>query len=129
MSSRQQVVLTGGVLILVVFGMIFSYYTLSRANQSIEETKRLILEGREIGNKRGNATLGAVAGLLDTIVRTESDILGNLTNHRLVANDTNSDLHMLITQFNKTNEAGRSDAVDEIITAVISNITKVIQDN
>lgn len=63
MSSKQQIFLTSGVLVLIVLSIGMSFYYTTRANDQIDETKRLVLEGREIGNIRGNATLGAVGDI------------------------------------------------------------------
>ena len=97
-----------------------------RANTAIDEVNRLILEGRQIGNIRGNVTLGAVSEVLEGIEKVEHDILSNLTSHRVVTNQTRDNLNTLISGFNQTNEDGRAEAVNEIINAVNNN-TKLLE--
>ena len=126
MSARQNVMITTGTMILVIVGMLYSYYGQSISNNNVEEIRRLLLEGRQIGNMRGNATLGAVGEAIQEIKAFDSEISHNLTAHRLVANDTNADLQRLISQFNQTNEEERGKAVDEIINA-IGNNTKLLE--
>ena len=97
-----------------------------RANTAIDEVNRLILEGRQIGNIRGNVTLGAVSEVLEGIEKVEHDILSNLTSHRVVTNQTRDNLNILISGFNQTNEDGRAHAVNQIIQAVNNN-TKLLE--
>ena len=58
----------------------------------------------------------------------------NLTSHRLVTNDTNTQIkelqnqtNILISQFNKTNEVEREKAVDKILEALNNNTVKLDQ--
>ena len=117
---------------MVILGMVMNFYTTSKANETIDETKRLILEGREIGNKRGNQTLGAVGQVIQETKDIESEIRDNLTSHRLVTNDTNIQIkelqnqtNTLISQFNQTNEVERTKAVDKILDALNNNTEKL----
>ena len=110
---------------MVILGMVMNFYTTSKANETIDETKRLILEGREIGNKRGNQTLGAVGQAIQEIKTIEGELRDNLTTHRIVTNDTNSQLKELISQFNQTNEVEREKAVDKILEALNNNTEKL----
>lgn len=121
MSSKQSVLLTSGVLILVVIGMVMNFYTTSRANDTITEVQRLILEGREIGNVRGNQTLGAVGEAISEIKEIEGELRDNLTQHRVITNMTFDRLDSVISGFNQTNEVERVKAVDKILDEVEQN--------
>jgi hypothetical protein len=118
MSSRQQIFLTTGVLILVIIGMVMNFYTTSRANDTITEVQRLIIEGRQIGNQRGNATLGAVGEAISEIKAIEFELRDNLTAHRVVTNMTFERLDRVIAAFNNTNEVKRTEAVQEILDSI-----------
>ena len=126
MSDRKQVLLTSGVLILVVLSMAMSFYYTSRANETVEEVQRLILEGRQIGNMRGNATLGAVGEAIMEIKTIQTELRDNLTSHRIVTNNTNDQLQELISQFNQTNEVERQKAVATLQEG-INNNTKLLK--
>ena len=133
MSFTPSVYISLGVMIMVIIGFVQGYYTDLRQNTTIDETKRLILEGREIGNKRGNATLGAVGEAIAEINQVSNDILGNLTNHRVVTNDTDQKVETLQNQtndliagFNETNEVERQKAVDKILEGIQNN-TELLQ--
>ncbi len=134
MSARINIGLTIGVFIIMLISSSISVYYLQSARDQVEETKRLIIEGRQIGNARGNMTLDAVRDVLEGIKTSHDNVLGNLTEHRAVTNDTRDNIiipilnqtQTLIQEFNETNEKGRTAAVDEIITAVENN-TKLIE--
>jgi hypothetical protein len=134
MSARMNIGLTIGVFIIMLISSSISVYYLMSARDQVEETKRLIIEGRQIGNQRGNMTLDVVRDVLEGIRISHDDLLGNLTEHRTVTNDTRDNIiipilnqtNTLIQEFNETNEKGRTAAVDEIITAVQNN-TKLIE--
>ena len=121
MSSRQGIYISMGVMIMVILGMVMNFYTTSKANETISEVQRLILEGREIGNKRGNQTLGAVGEAIQEIKTIEGELRDNLTTHRIVTNDTNSQIKELIANFNETNEEERVKAVDKILEGIENN--------
>ena len=128
MSSRQGVYISMGVMIMVIIGMSMNFYSISKANDAVNETKQLILEGREIGNKRGNQTLGAVGEAITEIKKVSDEILGNLTSHRLVTNDTNTQVqelqnqtNILLEGFNETNEVERQKAVNKILEGIQNN--------
>ena len=129
MSSKTQVTLQASILIMVLAIGIISITTSFRNSDDIAEQKRLTIEGRQIGNQRGNLTLGAVGMAIHEIKDTERNILSNLTAHRMVTNYTRDDILLplanktneLIIQLNSTNEQGRGKAVQEIIQAVNNN--------
>lgn len=127
MSSKQSVLLTSGVLILVIIGMVMNFYTTSRANDTVSEVQRLILEGRQIGNVRGNVTLGAVGEAIQEINQIQTALEQNLTRHRVVTNMTFDKLDGLIAGFNQTNEVERVKAVQRIIDAVNNNTELIKQ--
>jgi len=141
MSTRLNIGLTIGVLIIMLISSAISvFYTkqsndaTQRANIAIDSVNKLILEGRKIGNQRGNLTLGAVGDAIHELKDTEKNILGNLTDHRMVANYTRDQVltlsnqtNHLISQFNSTNEDGRALAVQEIIQAVNNNTELIKQ--
>ena len=118
--------MTAGVMIMVVLSMAYSWYALSRANDTVTEVQRLILEGREIGNKRGNQTLGAVGEAITEIKVIKEELRDNLTTHRLVTNDTNDQLRELISKFNQTNEVERQKAVATLQEG-INNNTRLLE--
>jgi hypothetical protein len=92
-------------------------------------------ERQVIGNMRANMTqdqllniTGEQNKILAQQISNERNILGNLTAHRHVANFTRDQVlglenqtNKLIEQLNATNEAGRGEAVREIIDAVNNN--------
>ena len=121
MSARQSVILTSGILIMVVLGIAYSYYAISRATETVEEVQRLILEGRQIGNVRGNITLGAVGTAIEEIKIIVAELRDNLTIHRKVTNDTNAQIKELISKFNQTNEVERQKAVNKILEGIQNN--------
>src|ERR1044072_8156149 len=135
MSSKTQVTLQASILIMVLAIGIISITTSFRNSDDIAEQKRLTIEGRQIGNMRGNLTLGAVGATIQELKNTEKNILGNLTAHRLVTNFTRDDILLplqnktneLILQLNQTNESGRGKAVEQIIQAVNNN-TRLLQE-
>ena len=101
--------------------MAMSFYYTSRANETVEEVQRLILEGRQIGNMRGNATLGAVGEAIMEIKTIQTELRDNLTSHRIVTNNTNDQLQELISQFNQTNEVERQKAVATLQEGINNN--------
>src|SRR5688572_20975455 len=117
---------------MLVSSAINVYYTKS-ANDIVEETQRLMLEGRKIANLRGNTTLNAIADVILDFGNVEKNILGNLTDHRLVANFTRdqvlniqNDTQRLITEFNATNEEQRSRAVKDIVIQINNKTSELI---
>ena len=133
MSARTNVYLSVGLMILMLLTIGVGGYFIKRANDAVDETKRLILEGREIGNKRGNQTLGAVGEAIQEIKVIEGELRDNLTAHRIVANNTNervfelqNQTNSLISNFNETNEVERTKAVQRIIDG-INNNTKLLE--
>ena len=116
--TKQSIYISLGLAIMIMVSIVFTYTAISEVN-------RLILEGREIGNKRGNQTLGAVGTAIDEIKIIEGELRDNLTQHRLVANQTNSQVQELIAQFNQTNEEERVKAVDKILEALSNNTEKL----
>jgi hypothetical protein len=101
--------------------MVMNFYTTSRANDTVSEVQRLILEGRQIVNIRGNVTLGAVGEAIAATQEVEREIRDNLTQHRIVTNQTRDLVLDYIGGFNETNEQERVKAVDTIIQAVNNN--------
>ena len=72
-----------------------SYWAIGRANdgiakneENIETVKKLMIQGRQGANVRGNDTLGAVGVAISELKNTEKNIIGNLTAHRHVSNAT-----------------------------------------
>jgi hypothetical protein len=134
MSAKMNIGLTIGVFIIMLVSSSISVYYLMSAKDQVAETKMLIIEGRQIGNQRGNVTLDAVRDVLLGIRHSHDNLLGNLTEHRTVTNDTRDHIiipilnqtNTLIKQLNQTNNEGRNQAVDEIVAAVENN-TKLIQ--
>lgn len=88
MSAKLNVFLSMGLIILMLLTIGVGGYYIKRANDTVDETKKLILIGQEKGNIRANLTLGAVGDVIADLRQTENNILGNLTDHRIVSNET-----------------------------------------
>jgi len=122
MSTRLQLGIEFSVLVMVILIGVISITTSFQNSQDIQEQKRLTLEGRQIGNQRGNLTVQLFGNVLSHIDKAVSSIQGNLTDHRLVTNDTRDHIilptmnmtQQLIKAFNATNESERGKAVDII---------------
>lgn len=64
------------------------------AKQSVEngiyinKTLERLIKGQERGNIRGNTTLNAIDAVLKIQLANERNLIGNLTAHRIIANNT-----------------------------------------
>jgi len=87
--------MTSGVLVMVIISIMMSYWAIGRANDGIAENekniksvKELMIQGRQGANVRGNDTLGAVGVAITELKNSEKNIIGNLSDHRIIANKT-----------------------------------------
>ena len=126
MSAKLQLGVHFTVLIVVILMGVISLTTSFQNSNDIAEQKRLTLEGRQIGNQRGNLTMQLFGTVLTHIDNAVTQIQGNLTDHRIVTNDTRDNYiiplinktQTLIKSFNMTNESGRGKAVEDIINTL-----------
>jgi len=102
MSEKLNRYLPTGIVMLLIFGLVIgAYYIQEVKTQSIENSNQISQINKtvsgfidqwqtrvKIGNNVNNATQGKIINLTTDLQHTESDILGNLTKHRMVANQT-----------------------------------------
>jgi len=99
--------MTSGVLVMVVISIMMSYWAIGRANDGIAENEKniksvreLMIQGRQGANVRGNDTLGAVGVAITELKNTEKNIIGNLSDHRIIANQTRDNTLLELKKIN-----------------------------
>ena len=155
MSARFNIALTFSVLAVMLLTSTVIIYFTKENRDSQERTEQFAIQAREQSehNNRDiealNQTVNGFIDMWEKRIKTSNtinnstqqkienavtNILGNLTSHRIVANETNSEVsslqnstNQLIIKFNQTNEAERAKAVSEIINAVNNN-TKILKE-
>jgi len=102
MSEKLNRYLPTGIIMLLIFGLVIgAYYIQEVKTQSVENSNQISQINKtvtgfidqwqtrvKIGNSVNNNTQGKIINLTTDLQHTESDILGNLTKHRMVANQT-----------------------------------------
>ena len=121
MSFRTNIFMTSGVMVMIIVLIAYVSFTLSKINDQIEALQLYMEQGRDIGNFRGNATLGATGELISDLKQTEINILGNLTDHRLVANATRDATFDLLNRTLTSEKYGS--LADQRVNNIIGNLS------